>query len=165
MQAELEATTTTATELPVMSEHTWHVTRHTDAEYKCRHRCSAVEAANGILPGLIRKQNTRKAKKSMAAAAAVSLSHLAPIRNWTKENPEAQKNIVMIGDKGRAPISRLFAKDISLQFTEVMTNLLRSLELKKDECGFGEFIHSGSIIGWCSIRFRQRPESKQACGM
>ena len=77
MQAELEATTTTATELPVMSEHTWHVTRHTDAEYKCRRRCSAVEAANGILPGLTRKQNTRKAKTSMAAAAAVSLSHLA----------------------------------------------------------------------------------------
>jgi F-type H+-transporting ATPase subunit gamma len=49
---------------------------------------------------------------------AVNSTIVKSIRNWTKEHPEAQKNIIMIGDKGRAPLSRLFAKDISLQFTD-----------------------------------------------
>ncbi len=49
---------------------------------------------------------------------AVNSTIVKSIRNWSKENPEATKSIVMIGDKGRAPLTRLFAKDITLQFTD-----------------------------------------------
>ena len=49
---------------------------------------------------------------------AVNSTIIKSLRNWSKDHPEAQKNIVMIGDKGRAPMSRLFAKDITLQFTD-----------------------------------------------
>ena len=49
---------------------------------------------------------------------AVNSTIVKSIRNWSKDHPETQKNIIMIGDKGRAPLTRLFAKDLSLQFTD-----------------------------------------------